>query len=215
LWSFPLFPDYFAQHGTDVFLGCTGIAEIRFDDGSNDLKINEDAFKNVWPTEIFFGRQMNLYQIATYSHLKAAEFGENVTSIETDAFETATELRSVTSRSSVPPRIVDPFNDNTYLWGTLYVPTESIDTYKSATGWRDFWEILSISDSGISEVDADGEPQVSVEEGAICVDGDADVRIVSMNGTTVYSGCGETRINLTPGVYVVIINNRATKVAVK
>lgn len=138
-----------------------------------------------------------------------------MTSIETDAFETATELRSVTSRSSVPPRIVDPFNDNTYLWGTLYVPTESIDTYKSAPGWRDFWEILSISDSGISEVDVDGNAPFSVEEGAICVDGDADVRIVSMNGATVYSGRGEPRITLAPGVYVVIINNRASKVAVK
>jgi hypothetical protein len=57
--------------------------------------------------------------------------------------------------------------------------------------------------------------KVSVDGGAICVDGDADVRIVSMNGTTVYSGRGETRINLTPGVYIVIINDTPTKVAVK
>jgi hypothetical protein len=54
-----------------------------------------------------------------------------------------------------------------------------------------------------------------VDGGAICVDGDADVRVVSMSGTTVYSGRGETRINVTPGIYVVVINNTATKVAVK
>jgi hypothetical protein len=59
------------------------------------------------------------------------------------------------------------------------------------------------------------ERGISVENGVIRVSGDADVRVVSMNGTIVYSGRGETDINVTPGVYIVIINNTPTKVAVK
>jgi hypothetical protein len=115
----------------------------------------------------------------------------------------------------VPPTTEDPFSNSTYLDGTLYVPVTSVDAYKAAPGWENFFEIVGLEVSGISEIGSDDSAKVSVDGGAICVDGDADVRIVAMNGATVYSGRGETRINVAPGIYVVIINNSATKVAVK
>jgi hypothetical protein len=147
--------------------------------------------------------------------LETVEFGENVTSIEAGAFKEAKSLLSVTSHNPIPPTTASTFSNETYLDGTLYVPASSVDAYKAAPGWEDFFEIVGLEVSGIAEIGSDASAKVSVDGGAICVDGDADVRIVSTNGATVYSGRGETRINVTPGIYVVIIGNSATKVAVK
>ncbi len=45
--------------------------------------------------------------------------------------------------------------------------------------------------------------------------GNEDVRIVSLNGTTVYSGPGEACNKVSPGTYIVISGNCATKVALR
>jgi hypothetical protein len=209
-------PNSVTSIGNEAFYGCTGIAELKFEDGERKLTLGDDAFKDVTLKEIYFGRQMN-FANAPISALETVEFGENVTSIETGEFKEAKSLLSVTSRNTVPPTTVNPFNDDTYFDGTLYVPATAIETYKAAEGWKNFWEVKAIdgTSSGIAEIADNSNAPFSVENGAICVDGDTDVRIVSMNGTTVYSGRGETRITLAPGVYIVIINNTPTKVVIK
>jgi hypothetical protein len=209
-------PNSVALIGASAFSGCSTLTEVRFDDGESVLTLGDDAFSDAAPTKAYFGRQMN-FANAPVSALETVEFGENVTSIETGAFKEAKSLLSVTSRNTVPPTTDDTFHNDTYLDGTLYVPATALETYKAAVGWKNFWEIKDLNDiiTEVSEIGDNSNAPFSVENGAICVDGDADVRIVSMNGTTVYSGRGETRINLTPGVYIVIINNTPTKVAVK
>jgi hypothetical protein len=202
--------------GASAFSGCTGIAELKFDDGESELTLGDDAFKGVALKEIYFNRQMN-FANAPVAALETVEFGENVTSIEAGAFKEAKSLLSVTSHNPIPPTTASTFSNETYLDGTLYVPASSVADYVAAPGWEDFFDIKAIDgiSSGVSEIGDNSNAPFSVENGAICVDGDADVRIVSMNGTTVYSGRGETHINLTPGVYIVIINDTPTKVAVK
>jgi Flp pilus assembly protein protease CpaA len=209
-------PNSVTSIGDEAFWNCTGIAELKFEDGEGELTLGDDAFKGVALKEIYFGRQMN-FANAPVSALETVEFGENVTSIEAGAFKEAKSLLSVTSRNTVPPTTDDTFHNDTYLDGTLYVPATALETYKAAAGWKNFWTVKAIDgiSSGVSEIGDNSNAPFSVENGAICVDGDADVRVVSMSGTTVYSGRGETRINLTPGIYIVIINNTPTKVAVK
>jgi hypothetical protein len=209
-------PNSVTTIGNDAFGGCTGIAELKFEDGERKLTLGDDAFKDVTLKEIYFGRQMN-FANAPVSALETVEFGENVTSIETGAFKDAQSLISVTSRNTVPPTTENPFNDDTYLDGTLYVLATAIETYKAAAGWKNFWTVKAIDgiSSGVSEIGDNSNALFSVENGVIRVSGDADVRVVSMNGTIIYSGRGETGINVTPGVYIVIINNTPTKVAVK
>jgi hypothetical protein len=191
---------------------------LKFDDGNNVLTLDEQAFRYISSLkEIYFGRQMRFTYVPC-SYLETVEFGENVTSIEDKAFSSATSLRSVTAHGTVPPTIYEStFAKATYNLGTLYVKNDAIDSYKVATGWENFLDVKAIDgiSSGVSEICDNSNALFSVENGVIRVSGDADVRVVSMNGTTIYSGRGETRINLTPGVYIVIINNTPTKVAVK
>jgi hypothetical protein len=189
---------------------------LKFEEGESELEIGTNAFSSVTPTEIFYGRQMNFTAVPCTA-LKTVEFGENITSIADGAFGKATSLRSVTAYSAEPPTIGEAtFANDTYSEGKLYVKETSFNDYSAATGWKNFLEIVA-SDltTGVSDVAVDNKHGVSVEVGAICIDGDADVRIVSMSGTTVYSGRDEARINVAPGIYIVIIGNTATKVAVK
>jgi hypothetical protein len=46
------------------------------------------------------------------------------------------------------------------------------------------------------------------------VSGDAQVRIVAMNGATVYSGRVNCSVNVAKGIYIVIVNGKSHKVAV-
>jgi hypothetical protein len=201
--------------GSRTFYECSGMRSLTFKDGDTKLTIGSEAFMSATPTLAYFGRQMNFSE-APCSALEKVEFGSNVTSIESSAFRYGNSIRTVISRNPVPPTTDDTFSNSTYLDGVLYVPEGSIAAYEEAPGWKNFWEIHSLdSYSGVDEAVAADKAQVSVDGGAICVSGAAEVRIVAMNGVTVYSGRGDCRMDVAPGIYVVIADNVTTKLAVK
>jgi hypothetical protein len=149
------------------------------------------------------------------SALETLEIGTMIGSIEAGAFKDGSAIRTVISHNPVPPTIEDPFNDTTYLEGELYVPAQSIDAYASADGWKNFWEIKAIDESnGIATVEADSKAEVRVENGAICVSGDAPVRIVTLGGVTIYSGQGACNVNVDKGMYIVVVGDKASKVII-
>jgi hypothetical protein len=187
-----------------------------FKDGEGNLSFGTNVFTNVAPTEVYFGRQID-FSVVSHTDLETVEFGENVTSIASGAFKDGAAICTVVSRNVTPPTTEDPFDDTTYLDGVLYVPDASIEAYQAAAGWKNFWEIKPLSEySGIEGVVVDEDVEtISVDNGAISVSGDVPVRIVALNGTTVYSGRGNCSVNVTPGIYVVIVGNKARKVAVR
>jgi hypothetical protein len=208
-------PNSVTSIGNYAFQNCSGITTLTFMDDASKLKIGNNAFKSVAPTKAYFGRQMSFAAVPCTA-LETVEFGENVTSIEAGAFKDGSAIRTVISHNPVPPTTEDPFNDTTYPEGELYVPALSIDAYAAADGWKNFWEIKAIDESnGIATVEADSKAEVRVENGAICVSGDTNVRIVSVSGNTIYSGCSATRVSVASGIYIVVTGNTATKVAVK
>jgi hypothetical protein len=208
-------PSSVTEITTYAFYECSGITQIRLENGDSELVIDKSAFTSVAPTEVYFGRQMD-FSAVPCTDLETVEFGENVTSIEDKAFSSATSLRSVTAHSTVPPTIGEAtFADDTYKSGTLYVKNDAIDSYKAATGWKNFSKIDSLDDAGISEISNDTSAQVNVDGCTISVNSASQVRIVALSGTTVYSGRGNCSVNVTPGIYVVIVGNKARKVAVR
>jgi hypothetical protein len=154
------------------------------------------------------------------SGLSEVVIPNSVTSIGSGAFYGCTAIKSVVSHNTTPPTIGNAdstFSGDTYLDGVLYVPDASIEAYQAAAGWKNFWEIKPLSEySGVNEIIVDNcVGAISVDNGAISVSGDVPVRIVALNGTTVYSGRGDARVNVAPGIYVVIVGNKAHKVAVR
>jgi hypothetical protein len=208
-------PNSVTSIGNYAFQGCTGIVKLTFKGGEGNLTIGTSPFKNVTPTEVYFGRQID-FSVVSHTAFETVEFGENVTSIASGAFKDGTAIRTVVSRNVTPPTTEDPFDDTTYLEGVLYVPDASIEAYQAAAGWKNFWEIKPLSEySGVEGVVVDEDVEtISVDNGAINVSGDVPVHIVALNGTTVYSGRGGTRVNVAPGIYIVIVNGKSHKVAV-
>lgn len=93
-------------------------------------------------------------------------------------------IRKVYCYSTEPPTFSaattkNVFSSSTYLEGTLYVPAESIQLYKEADGWGNFWTIKELSENDTGEEKPKcAEPHigynngkltfVSETEGAIC-----------------------------------------------
>lgn len=77
--------------------------------------------------------------------LKVAVFGEGLLSIGYNVFDTCSSLESVVIMASTPPSVYsNSFNKTTC---TIYVPDESVDAYKGASGWSSYASRIK----GISE----------------------------------------------------------------
>ena len=106
---------------------------------------------------------------------------------------------------------------------TLYVPVGAKAAYEAAPVWKDFKEIVEVSQfpsAGVEAVLSDGAADVRVygTEGAAVIDGDGvGYAVYSADGLQVATGIadGKTEISLPSGLYIVLTGCRATKIAVK
>ena len=83
-------------------------------------------------------------------------------------------IRNVYCHSTEPPTFSaatdknNVFSSSTYLEGTLYVPSESIQLYKEADGWGNFWNIKELSEDGIGEEKPKcAKPHISYNNGIL------------------------------------------------
>jgi hypothetical protein len=204
--------------GNAAFLGCDSIAKLKFEDGNEFIAIGENVFSSILPTEAYLGRQMDFTKIS-YAKMESLTFGTQVSFISTNAFVDGNAVRTVISYNPVPPSTenIDIFSSKTYLDGTLYVPESSIEAYKTANSWKNFWEIKPIPGySGVNEIISDIDTStISIENGSIYVNSASLVNIVTMKGANVYKGRGNCKVNVEPGIYIIIIGNTNYKVLVK
>ncbi len=96
--------------------------------------------------------------------LTSIEIPGNVKSIGKYAFSNCTNLTSMICHASIPPETFS----NSYLSSTyakpLYVPSRRVDTYKSASVWRSFKQILPIEE-GMTVV-----PSTAYSGALACID---------------------------------------------
>jgi hypothetical protein len=208
--------------GGATFSNCTGLTEVTIP--NSVTKIGSYAFSDCdGLNEVTIGNavtSIGSYAFSGCDDLKGVTIGNSVSSIGSYAFNGCTALSTVVSRSTTPPTISnadETFYKDTYLNGVLYVPESSIEAYKSAYGWKNFWEINPLSEtSGVDDIIVDSETDaITVDNGTINVSGDVPVCIYTISGTTVYCGRGNCSVNVAPGIYVVIVGNTAHKVAVR
>ena len=96
----------------------------------------------------------------------------------------------------------------------LVVPGKSLEAYKSATTWKDFYNITA----GIDGTKADEvKVKVTATGDEITITGaanDAVVEVYGVYGALVYRGNGKSVAVPSAGIYVVRVAGRAIKVAV-
>jgi hypothetical protein len=138
----------------------------------------------------------------------------SVTSIGGSAFSGCSALTEITSKSETPPDVTLTTFTSVPSSATLYVPATAVEAYSNASYWKNFnIEEIPIT-AGIADV-MESNSLVAVGNGAVSVKCDGTVKVVALNGTTVYSGKGDARINLAPGVYLILMDNKVLKTLVK
>jgi hypothetical protein len=196
-------------------LSTANINKLTIEDSESKLYIWDQTVYDK-QTELYFGRPMD-FTMVSFPAVETISFGTYITSINNGAFKNDTAIRTVISNNPVPPTTDDTFSNEAYLDGVLYVPESSINDYAAAPGWKNFWDIKSLDDySGVGAVHVnDNNTSYSVSNGALHIVGDAPVRVVAVNGAVVYSGKGDSDINLNKGMYIVVIGDKASKIVVR
>lgn len=86
------------------------------------------------------------------SRLTSITIGNSVTNIGEEAFSGCDRIQFIYSKNSVPPTCAstNTFATDIYKYAYLYVPTKSVQQYKTAYEWRNFTNIMGQDDEGES-----------------------------------------------------------------
>lgn len=139
-----------------TFAGCANLTSVKFPDSLMYIKYN--AFIDcVNLTSIILPDKIELidcYAFANDSNITSLAIGSGVTSIGGSAFENCNKLNNITCYATTPPSmgtttgisgdIIGAFDDEVFSNAFLYVPENSVDTYKTADQWEDFAHIYPI-----------------------------------------------------------------------
>ncbi len=109
-------PDGITEIGDRAFCGCLSLKSVTIPNGVTS--IGERAFEYC-------------------SGLTSITIPNSVTSIGNDAFYGCSSLKSIYCKSTAPPQLTgdcQPFPYST----TIYVPSASVNSYKAASGWRNY-----------------------------------------------------------------------------
>ena len=112
-----ILPSTLTSIGTYAFSTCRDIASVTIPDSVTT--IGQNAF-------------------ADSRGLTSVTLSSALTSIGASAFLRCTSLTSVTVRATTPPTLGNNVFGSTHADMVIYVPAESVETYKAASGWSNY-----------------------------------------------------------------------------
>lgn len=193
------FPETLTSIGKGAFGNNYALTSLMFPDGLTS--IGDLAFSSCWS-------------------LNSITFPKTLTSIGEHAFFDCYGLCFLTSRNLVPPVCGGgAFRNIDKRKCTLYVPTMSINSYKTAPEWEEFLYISGEAPLGIDDINGGqfGGFEIETVGGNALRIGGAEGRGVEVYGvdgrcewrTGSYDGAA---VELTPGMHIVRVGDRSVKV---
>ena len=124
--------------GTGVFVGCTALRQIVIGDGHENYSVRDGMLMANSETKVVASTaKTNIVIPAT------------VAEIDAEAFSNSMKLRQVAVQNSTPPYLSSTaFGETDCSRVTLYVPKESLSSYKSANVWNQFSDIIATEKPG-------------------------------------------------------------------
>ena len=147
-------PNSVTSIGETAFYGCTGLTSVTIP--NSVTSIGEWAFAYCSGlTSVTIPNSVTSIGKAAFAHcsgLTSVTIPNSVTSIGEAAFYGCSGLTSVTCFATTPPQLDYAVFSFSISSCVLYVPAGSISAYQSADGWKDFSNILPISQQGLEDV---------------------------------------------------------------
>lgn len=146
----------------------------------------------------------------------------SVTDIGPFAFERCLSMTDVYCQAyDVPQADIDAFYKSPIENMTLYVPSESINEYKTTAPWSGFGKIKALT-TGIEKTETAAKPMITTADGQISVSGlsgNATIQVLSLDGKLLDSSTalnGTATLNALPGEVVIVkVGTESYKVVVK
>lgn len=186
--------------GKQAFYTCPELGKVVIEDGIEILRY--ECFGNSSLSEISIPASVNI--------------------IESFAFNAITgNLRDIYLASATPIKVDGSIFNGYVNYNTciLHVPAGSVDAYRQAEVWKDFIQIKDDL-SGIAMIATDGV-RIHVENSDIVIEGvpeNVTTDIYRLDGVQVYHKVSDgeplTYTTLVKGIYIVVINGHAYKIAV-
>ena len=131
-----------AYDGYSPFYRNTSLETVRITDKETEISENEfygcTSLKSVSMGDGI--ATIGKYAFSCCSALESFSFGTGLKSIGDEAFSDCTGMKKLVSKTAVPPVCGPQALDDINKWEcTLYVPQESLDAYKSAAQWKEFF----------------------------------------------------------------------------
>ena len=132
-------PPSVTSFGEYAFSGVSGLNSVTIDYASN-ATLGSSQFTGSSITSLTIGSHPTSIGDSMFSKctkLTTLVIPSNISSIGSSAFRDCIGLRSITVHSTTPPTLGSGVFDNTNNC-PIYVPSNSVDAYKAASGWSDY-----------------------------------------------------------------------------
>lgn len=210
--------------GVNVFFYCTALTHINVDaanpaySSENGVLFNKDKTTLLRYPAAKPGATYTVPKSVTCigenafgqcTALKELTLSENVSKIESYAFEDFAAITKMTVLATVPPTAETSAFKYFNLDTPVHVPAASLAVYKAADGWKEFTNLQAISGTAI---DIPSMPEsINIQGGMLHNPQQLPVSIYDLTGRLVYSG-NATTVELPAGIYVVRCNGASRKV---
>ena len=217
-------PESVISIGDKAFSNSSGLTMINVENGNNHYKSIDGVLFDFEATTLIqypMGNSRTTYIIpesvisieddaflSSY-RLTSVTIPESVTSIGEQAFSGCFGLQKVINYAKEPQQILSNVFENVGLSDVqLFVPSLSVDKYRTAEVWRDFGAIKDV-ESGINAVEVG---DIIVSGGMLHNPAGKEIRIYDLNGREVYSG-NDNELRFPDGFYILQTSSGNRKVA--